>query len=1119
MTARLGEAACFTSRGEATCLRTVAVRRGTALIELPVAPPLSGGRHQVAWARGPLVEKVTTTARGFEQAWRFEAAPRGEGALEIDVRVMGPRRPSRAGTGLNLGALHYGAATWVDARGARTAVGLIWDDGLLRLQVPDGVLRGTVWPATLDPVISAETSVGGLTRAYVSAPRDAALAWNGTHFVATWHESRNGIAEGVYAARVDRAGTILDPWGVIVSSGAGPRRSPAIACNPGLCLIAWVDERSGDPDLYVTRFSAAGQVLEPQGVPLAALPGAVGVPSVNADGAGFAVFWADERAVAGQGQLFGATVAASSTQAPVVTPTNGVRLDVGTPSLRSPRASWDGAQHLLIWSDFRDGTTWRIFGARVSPTLTLLDPAGVLLSPDTTDADHPVVTALPGLAWAAWDEVAGTNRRQVQGTRWVPGGAVLDAVALDFGNPAHSRLNPAVTTYAGAFQLYYVDTAASRVLHAEVLADGGVPLDGEGVTHSSYETRSATAATAGDTLAVLTGASSDLNAAWHSDGGDVEFGDLAYGSNPQTNPALAWNGRTWLVTWLDETNNEQRLMAARVAADGGVLDPAGIELQRGYGLYPPRVASNGTDFLVVYMNDREIDARRVSASGAVLDVSAISVAATDHATEPDVASNGQDYFVAWQDDHLQRYDYDVFGTGVSASGLVNTPDGTRLVPTPRAQRHVSLAWDGTRYLLAWDDEDQGAWLGTIDAPLAPVVSPAGGVHLGVRRSANPSVAATPGRALVAWEEDRQGPVDLYALLLPPGPLPTATDGGVLTAAPGDQAHVRLAADPAGFAAVWEDLPQGASQPDVHGVRLTPTGAPLEAESTLAASANCERLPAVALDGRGHALVAYQRVDETPPFTSDRLRLRTWAVPQPLGVACGADADCEGGHCADGVCCDTACGAGAGDCQACAVAQGATVDGTCRVLVAGARCRAAASVCDFAEQCDGLAVACPADGWIADGTTCGTGVCQRGQCLVPGDAGAQSSAPPVITSTAPSSATCHEPLQYTPTVAGQGPFTFSVQTTDGAPVPEGVFLNPTTGELLYRPRSAGTASFELVAYGATGAAMQPLKVTATCAPLQAGCECDAVGGRPLLLVAALWLLRRRRARQSLRQGAG
>jgi hypothetical protein len=51
---------------------------------------------------------------------------------------------------------------------------------------------------------------------------------------------------------------------------------------------------------------------------------------------------------------------------------------------------------------------------------------------------------------------------------------------------------------------------------------------------------------------------------------------------------------------------------------------------------------------------------------------------------------------------------------------------------------------------------------------------------------------------------------------------------------------------------------------------------------------------------------------------------------------------------------------------------------------GTVCRAAATVCDVDESCDGTAAPCPADGFVPNGTSCGDacttgGTCQTGQC--------------------------------------------------------------------------------------------------------------------------------------------
>ena len=71
----------------------------------------------------------------------------------------------------------------------------------------------------------------------------------------------------------------------------------------------------------------------------------------------------------------------------------------------------------------------------------------------------------------------------------------------------------------------------------------------------------------------------------------------------------------------------------------------------------------------------------------------------------------------------------------------------------------------------------------------------------------------------------------------------------------------------------------------------------------------------------------------------------------LGTACGASSECGSGFCIDGVCCNTACAAGV--CDACSVAAGAAVGGTCSLLTG--------TVCNDANPC-------------TQTDTCQTGVC-------------------------------------------------------------------------------------------------------------------------------------------------
>ncbi len=112
-----------------------------------------------------------------------------------------------------------------------------------------------------------------------------------------------------------------------------------------------------------------------------------------------------------------------------------------------------------------------------------------------------------------------------------------------------------------------------------------------------------------------------------------------------------------------------------------------------------------------------------------------------------------------------------------------------------------------------------------------------------------------------------------------------------------------------------------------------------------------------------------------------------------GTACSTDADCASAHCADGVCCDTAC---SGACDACSVAAGAAVDGTCAVVAKGspgspscaplgcngslAHCACLAdSDCAAGQTCVVATGTCVAAG--APGTSCGDGgACSSGNCV-------------------------------------------------------------------------------------------------------------------------------------------
>jgi hypothetical protein len=217
----------------------------------------------------------------------------------------------------------------------------------------------------LDPIgIAISTATNSQ---YVSA-----VAFDGANFFVVWQDYRSGDTSDIYGARVTSAGTVLDPSGIALSTAADYQGGPAVTFDGTNFLVVWQDYRSGSSDIYGTRVTRQGVVLEPGGIPISTAAGDQVGPALVHGGAISLVAWTDGRS--GSRDIYAARV----TPAGAVLDPLGIVVSAAPNSQEWPTVEHDGSDFLVVWQDGRNGAQLDIYGAWVTPNGTMLDSGPVL---------------------------------------------------------------------------------------------------------------------------------------------------------------------------------------------------------------------------------------------------------------------------------------------------------------------------------------------------------------------------------------------------------------------------------------------------------------------------------------------------------------------------------------------------------------------------------------------------------------------------------------------------------------------------------------------------------------------------------------------------------------------
>jgi hypothetical protein len=199
------------------------------------------------------------------------------------------------------------------------------------------------------------------------------------------------------------------------SPAPGNQALPKVAFNGTVFLVVWEDQRNQTDDIYGSRVSASGVVLDPDGIPIATSPLLEWMPSVASDGGDFLVAWSQFQQVEcipdepcadpdDVGDIAGKRVSGSGS----VLDASPITIGGGSGLAQFPHAAAGGGGYLVAWEEeFPRGS------ADLDIKAAIVSSSGTVTRSATTIVDRPGhqyihdVAASPTRFVIGWNEIVG----------------------------------------------------------------------------------------------------------------------------------------------------------------------------------------------------------------------------------------------------------------------------------------------------------------------------------------------------------------------------------------------------------------------------------------------------------------------------------------------------------------------------------------------------------------------------------------------------------------------------------------------------------------------------------------------------------------------------------------